>query len=835
MGFGVLVSVFFLSGLCGLVYQVVWSRQMFLVFGSTTHAISTVIGIFMFGLALGSYLCGKVINRLPSLLRAYAVLEIGIGLFAFCFMYVLDAVDALHTLVFPLIYEKPLLLNSIRILLSALALIVPTTMMGATLPLLSQHLTRSPRHIGRDVGWLYFINTIGAAVGCFVSAFVLIPAIGLVSTINSGAVLNVLLGLLVLVLARRDVRSGPATARQDAAAAAALDSVTPEQARWVVWAFALSGFLALVFEVAWSRALILVFGSSVYSFSTMLTTFLVGIALGSMIVSRFIDRVRNPVLLYSVLTACMGLLVLLTTPAIGMLPDLAVRLYKPGTTSWASIELLNFSMSFVVMLPATLMSGGLFPVVSRVFMHRRKFEIGRTIGDVYAYNTIGGILGSLITGFLLVPFLGIERTLHYGGVACVLSAALLLLIAVPAAPLRKVTAAAAVVVVALLLPPLFPSWDTQVLNMGVYRNTGNFVQGLEATRAGGLAGLNQGIETIFYKEGHAATVAVTRDPQGLLVLRINGKADGSSGGDSYTQVLSGILPLLYVQDPKTALVIGLATGMTAGSTLSMPLERVDCIEISSEVVEASHFFDKVNNRPIEQPNFRLHVLDGRTWLMAMPQRYDVIVCEPSNPWQTGNANLFTQDFYRMARNRLTDQGVFCQWLPLYDVNDEQYRILLSTFKSAFPYTDLWMWMSDTILIGSNQPLHMDYLKLQQAMLLPGVKPVLDKLGIHTIPDLMSFFYLDNAGTNAFIAGNTRYNTDSFPIIEFSSPKNVHRLLAQDSLLYPLCRLSMKSRLPIAPEFDTPALREAMMQTRIRIYSNLGVPEDTVRGLFSTDG
>jgi spermidine synthase len=314
MAFWIVMTAFFFSGLCGLIYEVVWSRLLTLIFGNTTYAISTVVGIFMFGLALGSYLCGKFLSKIKNLLKIYALIEIGIGIYAALSIPLLSVVQVVNTELFPSIYSNHLLLNLIRILLSSSLLFCPTLLMGATMPLLSQALTRPPQFIGRDIGLLYAINTFGAAAGCFLGAFLLIPTLGIQLTIFAGAGLNVFLGLMVWTFSKgmlsKDAKElKPPTANQNKVVSESL-RITSNQSILVIFIFTVSGFLALLYEVSWSRALILVFGTSIYAFATMLTTYLLGMALGSIVLGRLIDRVRHPILLFAILQMVIGASVL---------------------------------------------------------------------------------------------------------------------------------------------------------------------------------------------------------------------------------------------------------------------------------------------------------------------------------------------------------------------------------------------------------------------------------------------------------------------------------------------------------------------------------------------
>ena len=832
MAFWIVMTAFFFSGLCGLIYEVVWSRLLTLIFGNTTYAISTVVGIFMFGLALGSYLCGKFLSKIKNLLKTYALIEIGIGIYAALSIPLLSVVQVVHTELFPSIYSNHLLLNLIRILLSSSLLFCPTLLMGATMPLLSQALTRSPRFIGRDIGLLYAINTFGAAAGCFLGAFLLIPTLGIQLTIFAGAGLNIFLGLMVWTFSKGMVSKDakelkPPTANQNKVVSESL-RITSNQSIFVIFIFTVSGFLALLYEVSWSRALILVFGTSIYAFATMLTTYLLGMALGSIVLGRLIDRVRHPILLFAILQMVIGASVFVTTPIIGRLPDYFMIFFSDKSISWGTVTFTEFIVCFLMILTPTFASGASFPLVARIFMNYRGLKIGPTVADVYAFNTLGCIFGSVAAGFILIPMIGVEKTLLIGGGANFIIAASLIMITSDMKKLARFAWGIGSVLAAIVGILLLPSWNPKVLNSGVYMY-GNTIANTPGTTD--VNSFMAPYKLLYHREGSSATVTVFQR-NNIRFLRVNGKTDGSNSTDNYTETFLGILPIMYSKNPENVLVIGLGTGITLGSVLDYPMKKVDCVEISPEVVEASHCFNEDNGFALSSPTAHLHVLDGRTWLMAMPETYDIITSEPSHPWQTGNANLFTVDFFKLAMKRLKKGGVFCQWLPIYQMEKEHFLLLVSSFKKVFPYVHVWMANSDALLIGSVEELPpIDYREFQKRMAMPKIKQKLAKVDVNSPEDFLSFFYLDNNAVDKFIEGVTGINSDNYPVLEFSAPKYLLTLVNPDTFLS-LLNLSFESKLPLANAEDLQGIQYKRLNKRASFFRQWRIPEPIVQKMLS---
>ena len=704
-------------------------------------------------------------------------------------------------------------------------LLVPTLLMGATTPLLGQMLTRSPRFVGRDIGAIYALNTFGAATGCFFSAFLLIPALGIQLTMLVGAIANVILGLIAWSLPKGDVMAGEEKQKTSSSEESApMGGHSLRQYRLVLFAFMGSGFLAFVYEVAWSRALILVFGSSIYAFATILTTYLLGLALGSIFLSRWIDRIKNATLLLSVLQLVIGIFVFLTTPVIGRLPDYFLTSFANPNISWKMIALKEFSVCFLIIILPTFASGACFPLVTKIFVNHQGFQVGRTVADAYAFNTLGGIIGSLAAGFVLIPTIGVEKTLFLGGGLNLLIASFLIAFATDTKKISKFAWATGSIAAATAGTLLLSSWNPRVLNSGVYVDAQTMASD---PKLKDVDSFMSPFELVFHREGSSATVTVFQRDH-FRFLRVNGKTDGSTYSDNYTQILLGLLPVMYSRNPEDALVIGLGTGTTLASVLDYPMKKVDCIEISPEVVEASRLFNEDNGFALNSPATHLHILDGRTWLMAMPDSYDMIISEPSHPWQTGNANLFTIDFFNLAIKKLKKGGIFCQWLPTYHMDKEHFRLLVSSLKKVFPFVHIWMATTDALIIASRDELPpIDYLELQKRMSMSKIKETLAKTEIYTPEDLLSFFYLDNDAVDKFVEGTVGVNSDNYPVLEFSAPKYLVGRVTLDTLISFL-RLSSHSKLTLVNTGDAAEILQRRIHSRVRYFRQWGFPEDIIQ-------
>jgi spermidine synthase len=787
----IVLLCFFASGISGLVYQVVWVRELVLVFGATTFAVSTVLTAFMGGLALGSYYFGRRSERVVKPLRLYGILEIGIGGYGLLVPLIFGALPTVYHFFWQWLQLSFFALSVVRFVFATLVLIVPTALMGATLPVLASYYARDAARIGLRVGSLYALNTFGAVLGAAATGFVLIPAFGMSAATTTAATINILLGVTALGLSRKVEASGandlmvPDSAESPSKDRKQSRSSEGESGRHhvlvVIAGFAVSGFVALSYEVIWSRVLALIIGSSVYAFSIMLTTFLIGLAVGAAIASRLVDRIRRPVVAFAFIEVGVGITSLIGAYLFNDLPYLFVQLYRwVDSSSFGLLLFSRFLVASLVMFGPTLLLGALFPLVVRIISRGRLVHAtGRTVGDAYAANTVGAIAGSFASGFVLIPWLGLVGSIRLCIALNFVVAAAALIVSgqvhgsrekqverksfTPA--LGLVVSCALIIVVVLIDLP----WDAEVMSSAVYRYAPSLA---DKSRQELFEYLRRGQgETIFYKEGITATVAVQQQ-NGGRVLKVNGKPEASTTGDMPTQILIGALPLLVRDRTDDVLLIGLGSGVTLGSIEQFRVKNVTCVELEPAVIEASRHFEDVNNRPLDDPRLRLVSNDGRNFIYTTDEKFDVIVSEPSNPWVTGVANLFTLEYFKRGAERLKDDGLFSQWLQIYEMAPEDVLTLIATFRAAFPQVYLFRGAEgDLMLLGSKRERRLDLGVLKTHLDDPKIGADLVRIGTTRATDIVSRFYLGPDEVTTLAAG-ARLNTDDNALIEFNAPRRV---------------------------------------------------------------
>ncbi|MCC6744988.1 MAG: fused MFS/spermidine synthase [Acidobacteria bacterium] len=760
---------FLLSGASGLVFQVVWMRELTLIFGATTLAVSTVLAVFMGGLALGGLAGGRLADRNRRPLRLYAWLEIAIGLYGLAIPSIFDALPLVYQPLWRAAGLSFLALSLVRFALAGATLAIPTVLMGATLPLLSRVVARHDGAVGRDVGRLYTVNTVGAVIGASSAGLFLVPAIGMTGTTLTAAILNLIAGAVALAFDRGVSAAAPAE-RPVAEATIASPLSRPESIALFA-AFGASGVAALVYEVAWSRALALVLGSSVYAFSIMLTTFLIGLALGAGAGAWRSVRVRRPLLALSIVECGVGLAAFAGLFLVQELPYVFLVLHRRFEGSPAALLLgTRLAVAALVMLVPTTLLGAVFPLAVRAASGSLA-SVGRTVGALYSINTLGAIVGAFAAGFIVIPWLGVEGGIVAGIVLNFGAAAALAMTAGGIGRPYRAALASALLAAAILTPPLRPHWEPAVMASGVYRYAPSIAATSRAEFLSHYLGGADG-ETVYYRDGVSATVAVQRQ-SGHFVLKVNGKPDATTAGDLPTQALVAHLPLLVRPEAKTALVVGWGSGVSVGAALAHPIERVTAVELEPAVVEASAFFEGVNGRPLEDPRTELLINDGRNLLAATDRRFDVIVSEPSNPWLTGVANLFTREYFEAGARSLSPGGVFCQWLQIYEMQPAEVATLLATFESALPNVYVFRGATgDLLLLGSLEPFELDVDRIRGLIDTPG--PVHDRMAdvrIRSVESLLSRLYLTPDGVRK-LSASAPLNTDDNARIEFLAPLRV---------------------------------------------------------------
>ncbi len=805
---------FFVSGAAGLLYEVVWMRLLGLLFGHTVYAVTTVLAAYMGGLALGSVVFGRWADRARRPLRTYALLEAGIGLYCLLTPFLFRAADAAYLSLHRALAPSPVLATGIQLAFSVLLLVAPTTLMGATLPLLSRALVDRGGITGSRVGALYAVNTWGAVAGTAATGFLLLPTIGLKATVALGVGLNLLVAAVALALDARLGRSEPvpSPAAVDPAPSTATGGgdVAPDRraARVALGAIAVAGAASMAYEVAWTRALSLVLGSSVYAFSVMLATFLSGLALGAFVVSRALRRWSLGLGAFAVVECTVAFVALALLPAFGFLPELFLRLLWTFGLRHEGALLAQFTASFLVMIVPTLLIGATFPLVIAAIARDLK-RVGRDVGTVYGANTIGTILGSVGAGFVLIPLAGIQNGIVIAA-AVNLAAGLAVLAVLPGRRRTLAIAAPALTALFAALVLALPQWDQKLMSSGVavYAQRYLGADGSSATLRRELGGR----DVVFYDEGLNATVSVMRTG-GTLALTIDGKLDGGNGADMRTQILFGHLPAFLYPDAKRTLVIGLGTGMTAGALAQHPVELVEVAELEPAMIEAAGFFFEENHRVLEDPRVRIIAGDGRHVLAASTVPYDIIVSEPSNPWIAGIANLFTREFYAEARNHLSQSGIFIQWLQGYSIYDREMRMVVRTFLESFPHVSVWkVGRSDYLLVGSPQEAVLDIPRIARRLQeSPGARADMARLGLDP-EDVPGLFLLSQEDARRFAEG-APLNTDDLPLLEFAAPRALYAATAAEDNER-LIRSYQRTRWPKLRGADALASPEAVL-ARIR--------------------
>lgn len=795
---------FFLSGFSGLVGEVVWSRLLSYTLGSSHLSIALVVSTFMAGLALGSALGGPLADRSPSPLRLYGWLVAAIGVLSALVPFALTLANPLLGAVYRLHDGEPghPLFAAVRILVCGGTILVPTVLMGATLPALVRHVTRAGSGVGEGLGTLYGVNSLGAVAGTAAAGFWLVRTLGLDGTIALGAGTDLAVGVAVLLATRGERALGErglrdlfpprraARAPGDPGEGPAPREPLPAGVRLAVLAFGIAGFVNLCLQLGWTRALVLAIGNSTYAFSLILSVFILGLALGGWLGGLFADRISNPERALGVLLVATAIASAATIPWLGLSPArFAVQLAEAGAHrggfSYASFLSAALTGEVLVILPATILMGAALPLVGRLRAEGRE-GVGRAIGAAYAANTIGAIAGTALAGFVLIPLFSRVFGVLYLAVAIGLSTGALLWWHAPGRGARRAawigSVLAAVLALGFVTRPhgvldgessRRAFWHPVVHSLGGYLNA---AAGAEHRTTGEYTRAQiERFEPLYYSDGGLASVGVLRDRvTGRTSLNISGKPDASDGEDSTdrpTQLLLGHLPALLHPAPRTALNLGLGGGMTLGALCAHPeIESIDLLELIPQVEEAARLHFRAANRDaLTDPRVRRIIGDGRNHITHTARRYDIITSEPSNFWIAGIGSLFTEEFYALGLSRLEEGGIFCQWLYGYSIRDEDYRTALRTFDAAFPQALVWSsYWGDTLLIGAREEIPIDAARIAAALAHPAVAAELTPLGIRAPEDLGRYLQCSLAALRGWI-GEGPLHRDLSPVLEYTAP------------------------------------------------------------------
>ena len=754
-------TLFFISGACGLIYEVVWSRMMMLIFGRSVLAVGTVLAAFMWGIALGSFMLRKYSDRSRNPLRLYALYEIGVALTAFIASFLLIRITPVDVWMHRTFSDFPLVFDVVRFFIAFSLLIIPTVLMGATLPILSRVAVKRLSKAGQELGSLYAINTLGAVAGSLAAGFYLIGNLGLHGAVYVAVLGNLAVGLLAWIAS---TRSSPMNVpAQSSSSPIPLNELKSTDARGrmayrlALWAFGLSGLASFAYEIFWTRSLVFLLGNTTYAFTLMLTAYLLGIALGGYGIRFLADIIRNPLRLFAAIELLIGVFSAIALPLLFVIVK-SETVHSFILRYSGQLELLalsNFVIALSVMLlPATLI-GATLPLMGQIFLSDLQ-STGSTIGKLYAVNTVGNVLGALLPGLLIMPLMGIQKgillmaALNAGlGIVLFLSRWKFAMAAASAT-----VAAFLVFAVALVRMPISFQFPSE------YQKPQD--------------------EVLYYREGGLVTTKVWNSADsGYKVISVDGINIGGTSDSDYKQQILAHLPKLLLKSYSSELSIGLGSGILIGeSGRHAALKKIVSVEISQGVAAGARYFSEENFNILNDPRTVIIINDVVDFLQTATEQYDIISADEKTAGKYATNSLsYSKEYYALLRQRLAPGGLVIQWMPS-DLPPSQYALAIRTFLDEFPHAQLWYFppigsftMSNTFLVGSNERIDIDPEWLRKALESdPKSFHGLRKYGLTTADAILSHFIAGEETLRRAIPPGP-VNTFEEPYYEFYDPRD----------------------------------------------------------------
>ena len=739
--FILLSGLFVISGISGLIYEVVWVRSLSLVIGHTTFAVSLVVAAFLAGLVLGSLLFGRLADRVRHPLRLYALLEVGAGLLGLGLSFLLANLESIcESLGFP--GGGPL---ALRVLLTFVLILPPTICMGGTLPVLSRFVARDLPRLGRHFGLLYSLNVFGAAIGSALGGFWLIAHVGLLGASMVAVAINLLVAVGAVGLRRFMGQAAVLEAKPDEATTPAVDA---RHRPWLIAAFALAGFISIGYEVLWFRVLGLFLRSSVYAFTLLMVAFLLGLVLGGLAYAFWLNRLKRDLEIFAaaeILLALLGLLSMALLGLTGVFHGTGARFVFAG---------------LIVLVPSTVI-GVVFPLVVQITTEKLKMT-GRNVGLLYSVNTIGGIFGSAMLGFVLIPWLGTQPAfLLVASLCCMLGLGVLVLD--QTADRRRWLLSGGLVATFFVLVLFFPS--------------GFLMRAYIHTPQGRVLKLVEG------RDGTLAVVEFS-DEEARRNLKLPERCAKRSyryrqmrfGSVSYASTIPPAkrymatlahLPMLSHPAPRNALVVCFGTGITAGSfTLYPDLKSLVVVDLNADVFGAARLFAEDNQGVLDDERIETVLDDGRHYLASHERLFDIISFEPPPPSTPGTVSLYTLEFYRLVKKRLAPGGILAQWIPMQDQPDRLSRMLLRTIRDEFEHVELWIPSRDeAVILASSESIELDLRRWTERWRIPAVAASLAEIGFEDAQELMAWRFLDSEALRSYTAQVSGIS-DDLPAVEY---------------------------------------------------------------------
>ena len=838
----VLFLVFTISGFTGLIYESIWTHYLKLFLGHAAYAQTLVLSIFMGGMAMGSWICSTSSARWRNLLLLYAVAEGAIGLFALLFHEIfLQAVSISHSTILPHL-GTPLAANTFKWTLSASLILPETMLLGMTFPLMSAGILRAfPETPGRSISLLYFTNSLGAAIGVLVSGFVLIKTVGLPGTIRIAGLINLAIAGIVWFLSK-----GHPSVILPAKMAPSPAQTSSDDGwyRFLLIASFVTGMASFIYEIGWIRMLSLVLGSSTHAFELMLSAFIFGLAFGGLWIQRRIDGIAHPILFLVKVQAFMSLLAVSTLFFYGHLfgpMQWIVRNIPKTDMGYAIFNLSSNAIALAIMLPTTFCAGMTLPLITYVLLRRGHGE--KSIGAVYAANTLGAIVGVFSAVHFGMPLLGLKGLITVGaGFDLILAVALLWGASKTSAKDRRTIYLTAACICAIALNTFFVQLDPYKMASGVYRD--GTLESSSSTRL------------LYHRDGKTSTVSAFLYPDGGISIRTNGKADAkiqmnqqmSETSDEPTMVLAAVIPMALNPHAKKVANIGFGSGLTTATLLlNDALEEVVTVEIEPAMIEGAKIFgDRVRLAYTDQRS-KIYVDDAKTFFSVQQKKYDIIISEPSNPWVSGVASLFSREFYQLASNHLEKNGLFCQWLQIYEMDMALVASVLKAISSSFSdYVVYAANYNDLIIVASNDNSipQLD----AEVFSAPELARALKRIRVRNIQDIE----LRKVGNRKILDPFTAtfpipQNSDYFPVLDQNAvrarflQKNASAILTFTHSPLPALEILSESgytwlRTDVTPSNHYPQAKEAFIAMALRDYFHEGqfsykyseIPPDVIR-------
>ncbi len=740
-----ILGIFVLSGAAGLMYEIVWSRYLHHVFGISIYAVAVVVAVYMAGLALGSAVLGKRADRMQNPLRFYALLEFSVAIYALLVPWLLKLVEATY-----IFFGRQTGINSltsilIRLLGAMAVLLIPTFLMGGTLPFMVRACVRDRNRLGEGTGILYAMNTLGAMIGCFITGFVLIRWIGLWRSSMVAVVFNLLAAGVTWYLSGKYASPPPVKKSEQKAGRTPFTGME----RLVLWAYGFSGLAALTYEVLWIRALKHIFGTTTYAFTTVLTAFLTGIGLGSLFLARYADDSKDPLKSFGVIQILIGISALFCVPLIRHINTLSMVFLKVfHNTSWWGTQMSEFFIVLTIMLVPTLLMGATLPVVMRIFAGKSD-EPGSRVGTAYAFNTVGAIIGSLGAGFVMIPLFGIRYSLSLMVYINILTGCTVLFFHPSRSRVLRMTGVA-ILVGTIPLVTIMADQRPMVMSKDLFR-FGAFKMLFSSEKA----------------DGTLAVVENTQSPTGAIRgLFVDGNMTAANEyQDMQIHDLLSHLGLILHPDPHNALIVGFGLGVTPFGATQYDNVKVDCVELMREETQTAPYFAKDNHNVLKSGKLHLIIGDGRDYIKVATKKYDMISFNAVHP--VISPALYTVEFYKSCRRILSNDGIIIGWITSSSMNEKEYKGLIKSFIEVFPHTSLWyVNPSHMILMGMPKPLKIDMKQFMERISLPKVKKHLAEHFLDQPCVFLNYFVADEDALREYVADAVPVTDDNL-LVEFT--------------------------------------------------------------------